>query len=98
MQETVPVALREENGQDAKSACIGQSVEPPPMEACRFVRRRCGRRNGHGWSCSSVRLRRAVGCLGLTLQPQHRTGSPLRPNPSLEPTRSGKAHWPPRAQ
>ena len=24
--------------------------------------------------------------------------SPLRPNPSLEPTRSGKAHWPPRAQ
>ena len=22
----------------------------------------------------------------------------LRPNPSLEPTRSGKAHWPPRAQ
>ena len=27
-----------------------------------------------------------------------REAQKLRPNPSLEPTRSGKAPWPPRAQ
>jgi catechol 2,3-dioxygenase-like lactoylglutathione lyase family enzyme len=36
--------------------------------------------------------------LRLTVTTSKRFAKRPRPNPSLEPTRSGKAHWPPRAQ
>ena len=97
-EDSASCASREERPR-REERLDSQSVEPPPMEAAALLYVVAGGGTVTGWGLlvTSVRLRRAVGCLGLTPQAHHRRGSPLRPNPSLEPTRSGKAHWPPRA-
>jgi hypothetical protein len=49
-------------------------------------------------ACASRRLRRFGATSAIWLLCASGQQPRVRPNPSLEPTRSGKAHWPPRAQ